>query len=152
MDLAASSRTARDPSISALLNAKRRVGARFPQGEARFKIEALLDSVKLRLKLVPTAKNFSSYFRPTISEAAFHSLSDKEKNDVSKKDVTADNFMRLTWAILSSCRSDILVGLNLCQRAEARRRLELTAIVLSLQVTLTFIVLEPHPTSVKSRA
>lgn len=137
MDLAASSRIARDPSAAALLSAKRRVGAPFPQGEARFKIEALLDSIKLRLKLVPTAKRFSLFFRPTISVSAFGVMSKPQRVEVINKDNVANHFARLTWAILSSCRRDVLVALNLCDTAETRR-LELTAVVLSLQVDFDF--------------
>lgn len=137
MRLASFSRIGRDPSAAALLSAKRRVGAPFPQGEARFKIEALLDSIKLRPKLIPTAKKFSSFFRPTITSVAFEALTRSGKTDVCNRDVTADNFMRMTWAILSSCRRDILIALNLCHNAEARR-LEFTALVLSLQVDFDF--------------
>lgn len=39
---------------------RRRVGAPFPRGEARFKIEALLETVKLRLRLAPLAEAFAT--------------------------------------------------------------------------------------------
>lgn len=133
MQLAASSNIDRDPRDAALLSARRRVGAPFPQGEARFKIEALLESIKLRLKLVPTAKAFSDGIRPSISESAFCGMSKSGQRGVINRDVIADNFVRMAWAILQSCQRDVRVALNLCNTAQARR-LELAAIVLALQV------------------
>lgn len=133
MELASTTRIDRDPRDAALLSVKRRVGAPFPQGEARFKIEALLETIKLRLKLVPTAKAFGDSIRPSISHGVYQGLSKAGQRDIVNRDITADNFVRLTWTILQSCQRDVRVALNLCNIAQARR-LKLTALVLGLQV------------------
>lgn len=54
----------RDPTESAMIMARRRVGAPFPRGDARFKIEALLETIKLRLHLVQLVKPSQMCCRP----------------------------------------------------------------------------------------
>lgn len=125
------SKLQRDPGPSALLSAKRRVGALFPRGEARLRIEALFETIKIRLKLVPASQAFSDYFLSTLKPCI------SKSGKTSDKDVIADNFQYLTWGLLRGCRRDIDLAVIFCIQAEGRR-LELTACILSLQVEYAF--------------
>ena len=137
MEIAARSNTTRDPRPSALISARRRVGAPFPRGESRLKIEALLETIKLRLKLVPVVKGFCDELRPTLTLGEYSALGNKDQRQICHRDDLTGNFWTLAWALLSSCRRDVILALRLCDRAEARRS-ELTTIVLSLQVEFDF--------------
>ena len=127
--------TCRDPTESAMIMARRRVGAPFPRGEARFKIEALLDTIKLRLDLALLAKAFADIY-PTIP-ARLHAADREVRADKQHKQVAARRFGAVTWALLRSSRRDADLAANLCESAEAWR-LNLTTEVTVLLAHFAF--------------
>ena len=116
--------------------ARRRVGAPFPRGEARFKIEALLETVKLRLQLAQISKAFADTV-PKI-RAPIGASDNQARVDSEMRHIAARRFEILTWSLLRSCRRDSDLSVNLCRTAEALR-LGLATEIIVLQSHFAFV-------------
>jgi hypothetical protein len=77
------------------------------------------------------------------SPKGFTTLSIGPRLDIFNRDALTGHLGAPTWALLSSCRRDIMLALRLCRGAESRQS-ELTAIVLSLQVAFDSLRFAVH--------
>jgi hypothetical protein len=119
----------RDHTARCLMLAKRRVGAPFPRGERRFKIEALFETIKLRLRLVGVAQAFR---QALITQSATFKVKKNENLVAAQRKVNI-----LAYVLVRSCRRDSDLATNLCDKAEATR-LRLTAEMLAFESTFEF--------------
>jgi hypothetical protein len=133
MELAATGDPTTDARTSALISARRRVGVPSPMCDATYRIEALLETIKIRLKLIPVVESFCDQLRPTMTASSYDRLDKRQKRHIFNLQSLTSNFWTLGWTLLSSCRRDIAFTLRVCREAELRRS-ELITIVLSLQV------------------
>ncbi|RXK38429.1 hypothetical protein M231_04338 [Tremella mesenterica] len=110
--------TIRDATQSAMLTARRRVGAPFPRGEARFKIEALLESIKVRLKLAPVAKSFAD----AIGRVSLPDGTSRHRQNLARNRNDCQwRFGVLSLTLLRSARRDASLAIRLCEEAETCR-------------------------------
>lgn len=94
----------RDPSQAALLTARRRLGAPPPGGEARFKIEALLQTIHARLKLASIASKISEELRKD-------SAPKRVKGKGKAKADSDDRHRRSVWRQLARAFDALATGL-----------------------------------------
>lgn len=109
--------------------AEARVGAPFPQGEARFKTEALLTTINLRLGLARVTAHYAEQVRIA---SPIHSARGKFKDNLRTRRAMVDRLHVLVWAILSSCEKDAMLSRDLCE-ASKTWRLALKTIIVRLR-------------------
>lgn len=125
----------RDTTATAMLMARRRVGAPFPRGEARFKIEALIETIKIRLKLSPMATAVGEALRSCNQPLSTDKgRAGKRQPWEKRQSCMARRFDILAMIILRSARRDADLAVMLCQDSDAHR-LQLSAELLVLECT-----------------
>ena len=114
-----------NPHERAMRVAKMRVGAPFPKGDGRFKIEALQETIKIRLELAPIALAISHALQVDTSSYA-------KRASAGDKVASSQRFLVLALALVRSCRRDADLATNLSIKTEAKR-LRLSSELLAIQ-------------------
>lgn len=123
-------------SDRAMRVARMRVGTPFPQGESRFKIEAIHETIQLRLHLATVAEKFAKEL--WVDPSSRTSTEKGRKAAVIRRDMAARQFGVLGLAILRSARRDADLAANLCRNNDSKR-LGLSTEVLVIQVQFDLI-------------
>lgn len=98
--------------------AKMRVGAPFPRGEMRYKIEAIHETIKIRLAIAPIAEEFARLLR--IDPASLAATEWNKKHVATNANAVAQKFTIVSATILRSCRRDVDLAANLCKASDAK--------------------------------
>ena len=132
--------------------AEERIGVPFPQGEKRFKLEALLATITLRLAMAKMSARIAQALVNVPDVTA-------GPDDSRMRQVNTTRFRVLTCTILESCVRDARICHRLCYQAKARRLDLQTAIValradfeLARYTAETQILSAPAPDLVRNSA
>lgn len=93
--------------------AERRIGIPFPQGERRFRLEALQSTIQLRLHLAKLANK--------VAEELIKGPPQPRGDNPRARQAMIDRFRVLTWTLSRSCVRDADLCHDMCAQAMARR-------------------------------
>ncbi|CAK9783071.1 unnamed protein product [Cutaneotrichosporon oleaginosum] len=113
----------RDPQKTALLTARRRVGAPPPGGQAVYSVEALALTIEIRLQMFRVALHFVDFLWKGEGVGRFHGKNahEQERQALAACRKGAMSFQRLATGLLLSCTRDAQVMIGLATRRDLPR-------------------------------